>query len=292
MLVDRPVMGAAIRQPLYIFRPRFSSGRTISSYGIPATANVGIMTAEPGSLLASGNTAEVFAWGNDRVLKLYKPSPWAKRVAFREAANQAAVEAMGLPVPAVHAVVAQSERWGIVSDRVVGTSFAQRMLADPALVAGHIETLIDLQLRLQQATAPFFAGVKQRLANHISHAPQLSPERKNSLIAGLQAMPDGDQLCHFDFHPMNVLGVLNSPVVIDWCDACRGTAPADGCRSHLLLEMHAEAFAASYLEHYCRISRCSADELLAWRPYMLAAKLIETPAEAPRLLTLLAATGW
>ena len=250
------------------------------------------MTAEQlGSLLASGNTAEVFAWGDDQVLKLYKPAPWAKRVAFREAANQAAVEAMGLPAPSVHGVIAQSDRWGVVSDRVEGTSFAQRMLADPTLVTGHVEALIDLQLRLQQSTALFFPGAKQRLANHISHASLLSPDRRSALIAGLQAMPDGGQLCHFDFHPMNVLGAVTSPVVIDWCDACRGTASADGCRSHVLLEIHAEALAAYYLERYCRLSQCSMDEILAWRPYMLAAKLIETPAEAPRLLGLLAATG-
>jgi hypothetical protein len=60
----------------------------------------------------------------------------------------------------------------------------------------------------------------------------------------------------------------------------------------MLLEIHAEAFAASYLERYCKVSKCSADELMAWRPYMLAAKLIETPAEAQRLLGLLAETGW
>jgi hypothetical protein len=250
------------------------------------------MIIESGSLLASGNVADVFAWENDRVLKLYKPTPWAKRVAFREAANQAAVESMGLPVPAVHGIVSQSDRWGIVSDRVEGTSFAERMLANPTLVTGHVEALIDLQLCLQQTAAPFFAGVKQRLTNHISRASQLTPERKNALISGLQAMPDGDQLCHFDFHPMNILGPVNSPVVIDWCDACRGNASADGCRSHVLLEVHAEVFAASYLERYCKVSQYSADELLAWRPYMLAAKLIETPNDAPRLLALLAATGW
>ena len=250
------------------------------------------MTAALGRLLAAGNTAQVLAWGDDRVLKIYKPAPWAKRVAFREAANQAAAEAMGLPVPAVHGIVVQSDRWGIVSDRVEGTSFARRMFADPTLVTAHLEALIDLQLRLQQTTASLFAGMKQRLANHISHAPQLRPERRDALITGLQAMPDGDQLCHFDFHPMNVLGDVNSPVVIDWADACRGAASADGCRSHTLLEIHAEVFAAPYLERYCRASQCSAAELLAWRPYVLAAKLIETPAEAPRLLTLLAAVGW
>ncbi|HUB14763.1 MAG TPA: phosphotransferase [Acetobacteraceae bacterium] len=130
------------------------------------------------------------------------------------------------------------------------------------------------------------------MANHITRAPQLVPERKTALIQGLQAMPDGDQLCHFDFHPMNVLGTVDSPTVIDWRDACRATAAADGCRSHVLLEFHAESFAASYLAAYCEMSECSVDELLAWRPFIMAAKPIETPDQAPRLLALFAATGW
>ncbi len=193
------------------------------------------MTSTLGPLLASGNVAEVHAWRDGQVLKLYKPAPWAKRAAFREAANQAAAEAMGLPVPAMHGVIAQGERWGIIFDRVEGSSFAQRMLADAALVPGHLEALIDLQLRLQRSAAPFFTGLKQRLASHIGLASQLGSDHKHALLAGLQAMPDGDRLCHFDFHPMNVLG------------------PVDR------------------------------------RPYMLAAKLIETPVEAPQLLALLAA---
>jgi Ser/Thr protein kinase RdoA (MazF antagonist) len=250
------------------------------------------MTLALGSLLASGNVAEVHVWGDRQVLKLYKPALWAKRAAFREAANQAAVEAMGLPVPAVHGVIAQGERWGVVFDRVEGSSFAQRMLADAGLVPGHLEALIDLQLRLQQAAAPFFAGLKQRLTSHIGLATQIGPERKRVLLAGLQAMPDGDRLCHFDFHPMNVLGPVDRPVVVDWADACRGAAPADACRSYVLLEIHAAQLAAPYLERYCGASRCTADEVLVWRPYMLGAKLIETPDEAPRLLALLAALGW
>ncbi len=249
------------------------------------------MTSPLGSLLASGNVAEVFAWRDGQVLKLFKQAPWAKRAAFREAANQAAVEAMGLSVPAVHGIITQGERWGVVFDRVEGSSFAQRMLADAALVPRHLEALVDLQSRLQQNAAPFFAGLKQRLASHIGLAPQLGPERKQVLLAELHEMPDGDRLCHFDFHPMNVLGPVDGPVVIDWADACRGAAPADACRSHVLLEVHAAPLAAPYLELYCGASRCTADEVLAWRPYVLAAKLIETPDEAPRLLALLAASG-
>jgi hypothetical protein len=243
------------------------------------------MTSALGPLLASGNVAEVHAWRDRQVLKLYKAAPWAKRVAFREAANQATVEAMGLPVPPVHGVTALGERWGIVSDRIDGSSFAQA----PASL--QLTALIALQVRLQQSAAPFLTGLKQRLASHIGLAPQLGPERKRKLLDGLQAMPDGDRLCHFDFHPMNVLGSTDHPVVIDWADACSGPAMADACRSHVLLEIHFPELAAPYLERYCEASGHAAEEVLAWRPYMLAAKLIETPAEAPKLMALLSAMG-
>jgi hypothetical protein len=249
------------------------------------------MTLSFGPLLAYGNVAEVHAWGDRQVLKLYKPAPWAKRVAFREAANQATVEAMGLPVPAVHGVIAHGTRWGILSDRVDGSSFAQRMSAEAAPISAQLETLIELQLRLQQSAAPFLTGVKQRLASHIGFASQLEPERKRLLLAGLQEMPDDDRLCHFDFHPMNILGSADSPAVIDWADACRGPALADACRSHILLEIHFASLAAPYLKRYCEASGRAAEDVLAWRPYILAAMLIETTNEASQLLALLAASG-
>jgi aminoglycoside phosphotransferase (APT) family kinase protein len=249
------------------------------------------MISALGPPLAAGNVAEVYAWGEGRVLKLYKPAPWAKRTAFREASNQAAAEAMGLPVPAVHGVIAEGERWGVVSDRVEGASFAERLSADPATISVEFDALVALQLRLQRSDAPFFAGMKQRLAAHIDAASELAPRRKRVLLAGLKEMPDGDRLCHFDFHAMNVMGSADRPVVIDWCDACRGPAPADACRSYVLIEIHYPPMATPYLERYCQASGWAAEEVLSWRPYMLAAKLIETPAEAPRLLALLDALG-
>jgi hypothetical protein len=57
------------------------------------------MNETVGALIAPGNVAEVFEWGS-RVVKLYRPAR-AKQAAFREAANHAAVELLGLPVPAV-----------------------------------------------------------------------------------------------------------------------------------------------------------------------------------------------
>ena len=76
------------------------------------------MSATMGRLLAAGQRAEVFEWGS-RVVKLCR-STGSKQVIFREAAINAAVEALGLPVPAVWSVQQIDGRWGIVFDRVSG----------------------------------------------------------------------------------------------------------------------------------------------------------------------------
>ena len=84
------------------------------------------MSETMGRLLAAGLRAEVFEWGS-RVVKLCR-STGSKQVIFREAAINAAVEALGLPVPAVWSVQQIDGRWGIVFDRISGVSFAEQML--------------------------------------------------------------------------------------------------------------------------------------------------------------------
>src|SRR5215475_12266456 len=38
-------------------------------------------------------------------------------------------------------------------------------------------------------------------------------------------MPDGDRLCHGDFHPLNILGNTLDPMIIDWLDALTCAVP-------------------------------------------------------------------
>ena len=168
------------------------------------------MSETIGRLLAAGNVAEVFEWGS-RVVKLYR-SAARKPMAFREAAIHAAVEAMALPVPAVWGVREVGGRWGIVFDRVNEASFAERMRASG-------------------------------LATNIAGTGLLDEPLKQILLGRLADMPEGDRLCHGDFHPINVLGQNSWPMVIDWPDACCGDPAADVCRSYLLLKLHAEDIA-------------------------------------------------
>ena len=241
------------------------------------------MSETIGRLLAVGNVAEVFECGS-RVLKLYR-SAVRKPTAFREAAIHATVEAMGLPVPAVWGVQEVGGRWGIVFDRVSGASFAERMQQDPSLAPECPEILARLHARIHTHPAHELGRLKLRLTRNIARTSLLDEPRKQVLLSRLADMPEGDRLCHGDFHPINVLGQTSQPMVIDWPDACRGVPSADVCRSYLLLKLHAEEIAEPYLAAYCRITHISRATIVAWLPYVAAARLAEdVPNDFERLL--------
>ena len=244
------------------------------------------MSETIGRLLAAGQRAEVFEWGS-RVVKLYR-STGSKRVAFREAAIQAAVEALGLPVPSVWSVQQIGGHWGIVFDRVSGVSFAEQMRDNAAAIPRYLRILAHLHTRIHAHPASEFGSLKIWLATNIGRATLLENTRKQSLLNGLKDMSDSDRLCHGDFHPMNVLGEASQPIVIDWPNACRGDPAGDVCRSYLLLSLHTDELAEPYLDTCCRVAGVRRETVLNWLPYVAAARLVEgVPGEQPRLLELI-----
>jgi hypothetical protein len=241
------------------------------------------MSETIGRLLAAGNVAEVFEW-DSRIVKLYR-SAARKPMVFREAAIHAAVEVMGLPVPAVWGVQQAAGRWGIVFDRISEGSFAERMREDPSVIPGCLEAPARLHARIHAHRAHQLGSLKLRLATNISRTQLLDEPRKQILLSRLAELPRGDRLCHGDFHPINVLGQISRPVVIDWPDACCGDPGADVCRSYLLLKLHAKDIAEPYLDAYCGINNMPRAKILDWLPYVAAARLAEdVPDDFERLL--------
>jgi aminoglycoside phosphotransferase (APT) family kinase protein len=238
-----------------------------------------------GRLLAAGQRAEVFEWGS-RAVKLYRCAA-AKQTAFREAAIHAAVEVLGLPVPAIWGVQKITGRWGIVFDRVSGVSFAEQMRSDAAAIPQYLQILAHLHTRIHAHTANQFNSLKGWLATSITRAMPLDEPRKQILLEGLKDMPDGDRLCHGDFHPMNVSGEASQPMVIDWPNACRGDPAADVCRSYLILKLYADEVAEPYLDAFSRVAGVPRHTILDWLAYVAAARLAEDiPGEQHHLLEL------
>ncbi|HWA17786.1 MAG TPA: aminoglycoside phosphotransferase family protein [Devosia sp.] len=235
-----------------------------------------------GALVGSGRVAEIFAYG-DGVLKLYR-SPDAKADAFREAAALAIAASHGLAVPEVTEVGTFDGRWGLAMGRAPGTVLAELGVGREGEVVAEMVRLHRLIHAKSEARLP---SLKERLATRIGQVTQLDSDKHARLLGKLNLLPDGDHICHGDFHPFNIMGMPGTVIVVDWLDATSGPSEADVCRSYVLLMPHMPSLAEAYLAAYCAASGCERSGVLAWLEIVAAARLAEGTSDEPWLLDLL-----
>jgi tRNA A-37 threonylcarbamoyl transferase component Bud32 len=145
-----------------------------------------------GPLVATGRDADVFALGDDRVVRRLR-RPFDLRP---EAEVMEHVRAAGYPVPRVWRVGPGE----MVLDRVTGPTMADDLARRPWRAARHGRRLAELHDALHAIPAP----------------------------AALRPHPaDGDRVLHLDLHPQNVMLGADGPVVIDWSNSRRGPGAAD-----------------------------------------------------------------
>ena len=70
----------------------------------------------------------------------------------------------------------------------------------------------------------------------IGENEKLPLKLRQAVLNVLEGLPDGEQLCHGDFHPGNILVTARGAVIIDWMTASRGTAAGDVARTAIILE--------------------------------------------------------
>jgi len=186
--------------------------------------------------IAEGREAEIFAWEEGRVLRLFRgPRPqWALE---SEMAAMRAARAVAPYVPDVFEIVEVEGRPGIVMERVEGTDLITLLGRKPWMVWRAGTVLGKVQARLHGVEAPPELPPLRERIERACGLPGMPPEIGERVRPLLAELPDGDRLCHGDFHPGNMLMTKRGPVVIDWPNVTRGDPTADYARSALLLEM-------------------------------------------------------
>ncbi len=244
-----------------------------------------------GAPLAAGGTAEIFAMDSQRVLKLYwrGASPGAPE---REAERARAAHAAGAPSPAVLDILSADDRFGVVFECVQGPSMLQAMAADPSNAESLIRSLAHLHAQLHGLSGTGLPPQREHLSRRIALSP-LNHRLRATVLSVLSRLPDGDALCHGDFHPRNVLLAPAGASIIDWFDAVRGHPAADVARTLLLLQ-YARApgdaalesarsdLTALYLQEYRSLREVSSEALQAWALPVATARLAEPIAGQER----------
>jgi aminoglycoside phosphotransferase (APT) family kinase protein len=188
-------------------------------------------------LLGQGREAEVFALPDGTVLKLMR-DPGQLPAMDREADALATVTAKDGLVPALHRRVTIGDRPGIVLDRVRGPDLLSLIGSRPWLVPRAAHVLAAVHTRIHARIAPpGLPDLHAELERRIRTVPNLPAELASWTLSVLDRLPRGGRLCHGDLHLGNILGGLDSPVVIDWGEAARGDPLADVAHTWLLHRM-------------------------------------------------------
>lgn len=153
-----------------------------------------------GPLLGRGRAADVYEYGDGRVLRRYR----TEHDHALEAGVMKYLRANGYPVPEVFEV----EGRDMVMERVEGPTMLREMGRRPWRVRRYARVLADLHRRLHEFAPP--------------------PELRDGF-------GPRETILHLDLHPDNVLLTPSGPVVIDWPNAVAGAAGADVAQTVLIM---------------------------------------------------------
>ena len=256
------------------------------------------MVTEKGPMIARGRTAEVFAWGDNQVLKLFHDWMPATGVE-REAQSTRLVHDAGLPAPAVEGVVEVDGRRGIVFERVEGPSMLKVLITKPWKMPKLARTLAELQAAMHSCEVPELPSLRGIVEEIIRDSVLLSADTREALLKVLEQLPDGNAVCHGDFHPDQVIMSPRGPIIIDWSNALQGNPLADVARTSFILQMgDVPSFVAGqwlikavrawfhsvYLKRYLRLRPASREEIAPWELLSAVARLSDGIAEEKELL--------
>ena len=241
--------------------------------------------------IAEGATAEVFAWDEDKILKLYHESA-SPGEAEQEAAHASIAYDAGLNTPAVIDTITIENRQGVIFEKVHGVTMVEAIIANPQKLIPYAHLLAELQVDMHTRTASKLPLQRQRLQRQIQKLFGLAEEIKAAILKNLDQLQDDNAVCHGDLHPENILLTAEEPVIIDWVDATQGSPLVDAARTHLLLrdgdlppsmnerrrQKIAERrylFCEAYLEHYTQMQSISREAIARWELPVAAARLSE-----------------
>ena len=274
---------------------------------------VSIMNRGLGRPIAYGRTAEVYVWYQGYVLKLFYKWYELDKIEY-EARISRAIHASGLSAPAVGDIVRVNDRYGLIYQRVYGVSMFEMFQRKPWKFFHFAWRMAELQTEIHTSTIQAdLPSQRNKLERNIHQAEALPDQLKLRVLSALENMPDGEQLCHGDFWPGNILMTIEGEIIIDWFHASRGNPHADLARTtnlvlgftktsqirrpflsfnstetnsfkNSLLQIYCRICYPAYINYYFKICPGDKDEYKRWLPIIAAARLSDNIPELEEML--------
>lgn len=271
------------------------------------------MSLDLGQPIGYGRTAEIYAWHETQILKLFYDWFELENIEH-EAWISRTIHASGLPTPAVGEIIRIRDRYGLIYERIYGESMWKMVQHKPWNALRYARRCAEFQAAIHSITIPMDLPSQRRILEHnIQRADTLSAHLQSKALTILEAMPDGDRLCHGDFWPGNILVSAQGERIIDWIHASYGNPLADlawttnltlgftktsqakrpflsyspskfRAIKNSLLQFFCRVCFPAYLNYYFKLCPGDREEYHRWLPVIAAARLSDHIPELESML--------
>lgn len=254
-----------------------------------------------GQRLGEGNTAAVFEWGKNEVIKIFHEHHQASS----EADKAEIINRLGIPAPRLTNVIEHNGKTALIFERVYGQTMLSLIEPTSKSIVYYAGIMANLQLDIHciELEPELESNLKQELIHKLNRTERLTGTQKEEIMKTINQLSNGQSLCHYDFHPGNIMMSSDGPVIIDWTNALIGHHYADVARSSMMLKSNAmppeapvwtknrtyrDMFHDAYLKEYLNGGGTKHEELERWASPTLAARIEELAGkEQEEILNLL-----
>jgi uncharacterized protein (TIGR02172 family) len=186
-----------------------------------------------GKVVGTGNTASVYDWEEGKVIKFFNLG-YPDEAIEKEYHNANEIRDMSFLKPKAYEIIAYEESKGIIYDKVEGESLIDWVLKTKDLQECSLQ-MANLHKAIGQNKISNVPNYKDFLKHHIQNA-FLTVDEQKELLQMIDKFPNGNSLCHGDFHPGNILISGGNAYVIDFMNICSGDFLYDIARTVFLIE--------------------------------------------------------
>lgn len=185
--------------------------------------------------IGSGTSAVIYDLENNMVLKLFKDD--YDKVNFeREYNKNLLISQTAIKTAKIVGQTELNGRNGIIFEKLTGRSMIELLYAQPWQIYHFAKKFAEVHVAMLNCQCPGLPTQKNDLKQFIT-LKKFAPDKEKILLEALEKLPDGDRVCHNDFHPGNVMICSNGCYIIDWACATVGDPAMDVADTMLKLKV-------------------------------------------------------
>lgn len=219
-------------------------------------------------LIGTGKTSSVYRQQH-QVIKQFLPTYPTSWIAHEAFLQKFVCEHTSLPVPECNY---QEGNHFLTMDYIDGITLGDRMRKQKYKEG--LQDLIALQKSTHTYIIPELSEAKSSYIQILEQS-NLDPQLKRIAIDSIRQVEEMDNLCHLDFHFLNILWDQNQYYIIDWANAKRGNPVMDIARTYLLLRQYVQRMANKYLKLMSESGDYDMNAIQKVIPGMAALRLLE-----------------